>query len=71
MENSIRIGDTVAYNCVCGTIYVIVLSIKQDGKLILNTRKKHKLLKPLKNGQEYVSLIKNVCVLPHRVKKIF
>lgn len=54
----IKEGDFVEYTHVGNKkIVVKVLKVKEDGKLILNTR-------------ETTSLIKNVCVLPHRVKLI-
>ena len=69
----IKAGDTVEYTCICGVIHVKVKAVKSDGKLILNTRAKNKLIKTSsgrhKNG-DLISLLKNVCVLPHRVKKV-
>ena len=56
-DMTLKAGDTVEYKYVSGTAHVKVLLVKPDGKLILETRK------PL-------GLCKNVCVLPHRVKKI-
>jgi hypothetical protein len=54
---AIKVGDTVEYPYISGVARVKVLKVKPDGKLILETRK------PL-------GLCKNVCVLPHRVKKV-
>lgn len=54
----IKEGDFVQYTHIGNeTIVVKVLKVKENGKLILNTR-------------ETTKLIKNVCVLPHRVKII-
>lgn len=69
-KENIIAGDTVEYKCVGGLIHVKVLKIKSDGKLILDTRKEHIILNSKKNDKETVNLIKNVCVLPHRVKKV-
>lgn len=66
----IKVGDTVEYTCVAGVIHVEVLKVKSDGNLILHTRKTNKLVKAKRQGDQSVSLSKNVCVLPHRVRKI-
>lgn len=58
----IKEGDSVEYIQVGNQkIITKVLKVKPDGNLILDTKKG-----PGKPG----SLIKNVCVKPHRVKKV-
>lgn len=73
MDNSIiKVGDTVEYLSVVGYLHVKVLKIKPDGKLILDTRSDNKLVKSTsryKDG-DMIDLSKNVCVMPHRVKKL-
>lgn len=54
--SAITNGSIVEYKCVKGKVIVEVIEIKDNGKLILATRK--------------LGLIKNVCVEPHRVKLI-
>jgi hypothetical protein len=57
-QHLIKVGDIVEYTYTGNNkINVEVLKVKANGKLILNTRKT-------------TGLIKNVCVLPHRVKLI-
>ncbi len=71
-EEKIKEGDTVEYLSVAGLIHVEVLKVKPNGKIILDTRSKNKLQKAngwRKEG-DLVSLSKNVCVMPHRVKKV-
>lgn len=71
-DGKIKQGDMVEYLSVAGLIHVKVLKVKPDGKLILDTRSKNKLQKATgwrKKG-DFVSLSKNVCVMPHRVKKV-
>ena len=71
-KGKIKVGDIVEYNCIVGVIHVKVKRVKPDGKLILNTRDKNKLIKSSSRHQkgDFVSLSKNVCVMPHRVKKV-
>lgn len=67
-EEIVKKGDIVEYLCVAGLIHCEVLDVKQNGKLVLNTRKEHKLLNPRKNGATTVFLNKNVCIKPTKVK---
>lgn len=69
----IEAGDTVEYTCISGVIHPRVLRVKPDGKLILNTREEQKLIKStskVRKTGSLISLSKNVCVLPTRVKKL-
>jgi hypothetical protein len=56
MINKIKVGSTVEYMSVSGKRTVKVLKIFPNGNLSLDTRK--------------TGLIKNVTVMPHRVKLI-
>lgn len=72
-SRAVKKGDTVEYACVAGTIHVKVLEIKPDGNLILSTREENRLVKSAlrhKKVGDKVSLSKNVCVRPHRVKQL-
>lgn len=74
-KTTFKIGDTVEYTSMSTTIHTKILKIKEDGKLILDTANgsKSRVIKSdngrYKKGQIY-DLCKNVCVWPHRVKKI-
>lgn len=52
-KQKIEVGSTVEYRSVSGKKRVPVLEVKEDGNLILDTKK--------------LGLCKNVCVKPHRV----
>ncbi len=66
----IKPGDVVEYLCVAGVIHVKVLKVKPNGKLILETRIRNKLVKPHRLGAKSVALSKNVSVLSNRVVKL-
>ena len=55
--DEIRAGDLVAYTWIVGTIHVKVLEIKPDGRLLLNTKARNKLVKSkssiLKKGEPF------------------
>lgn len=70
-SNEFKAGDTVMYTCVSGAIHPKVLIVKPDGNLILETRDKYLpiFVKGLKT-KKTTNLSKNVCVKPHRVKKL-
>lgn len=67
-KQKFKAGDMVEYTCVGGTIKVKVLKVKADKNLILETGGGKELKAA---GRKHTfRLIKNVCVKPHRVKKI-
>jgi len=75
MKAKLKVGSTVEYTSMGTTIHAKILKIKSDGKLILDTAHgcRNKIIKTnhpyFEKGGRY-ELIKNVCVMPNRVKKI-